>query len=151
MVDWDNFETAINKSRAVYQTNIIKMVHDWVNDGHQKKLFQNPEDPSEHKCPTGCGQIETHQHYLSCFAPPMIKEKNKSIDDFKKVLKLTKTTLPITRTLLYGIQCVLGETLPSTRYYPSSTSLFDHTVYTAWQHQPSIGWAQIFKGRISKL
>ena len=151
MVDWDNFETAINKSPAVYQTNIIKMVHNWANDGHQKKQFKCPEDPIEHKCSTGCDQIEAHQHYLSCFAPPMIKEKNKSINDLKKVLKLTKTALPIARTLLYGIQHVRGEILRSTRHCPSSTSPFHHTIYTVWQRQTSIGWAQIFKGRISKL
>ena len=70
MVDWDNFGMAMKYLPSVYQTNVIKLVHDWVYDGHQQDLFPNLEALRAYLA--GCGNIETHQHNISLFDPPMI-------------------------------------------------------------------------------
>ena len=72
-VDWKGFKGYMGKLDKVRQTNVIKLVHNWVNDGHQQDLFAKQTHFTE--CPAECGQIEHHQHYLSCYAPPMIKQK----------------------------------------------------------------------------
>ena len=38
-------------------------MYNWQNDGYQKQLFHAQMDM---KCPTNCGELESHNHYLHC-------------------------------------------------------------------------------------
>ena len=45
------------------QKNVIKMVHNWINDGQQQVLFSHGAELTIY--PAECGKVEYHQHYLS--------------------------------------------------------------------------------------
>ena len=69
-VDWEGFHRYTNTLNKVQHTNVVKLAHKWINDGYQKDLFS--EGIEQTLCPAGCGRMEAHQHYLTCFAPPLI-------------------------------------------------------------------------------
>jgi len=62
-VDWIDFQGYMSKLDNVRQTNVIKLVHNWINDGQQYDLFSNQQHFSQ--CPAECDQIETNHHYIS--------------------------------------------------------------------------------------
>ena len=147
-VDWMGFNGFLSKLDNVRQTNVIKLVHNWINDGHQQDLFSNQLHFTE--CPADCGQIETHQHYISCYAPPMLTQNTKCVISLRKQWAKLRTAIPIARALKYIITCVISETEPLQRRLPASATPFDIMLFQAWQEQRLIGWQQLFKGRLSK-
>ena len=82
-VDWEGLDSYLSSLPAATQTNAIKMVHNWIHDGHQKDLFST--EGEVHMCPADCGRWEAHQHYISCYAPPMTIAKAKCMRDLNKV------------------------------------------------------------------
>ena len=68
-VDWHGLGAYMKSIPNTKQTNVIKMVHNWIHDGYQKDLFAT--EGEAHICPAECGRREAHQHYISCYAPPM--------------------------------------------------------------------------------
>ena len=60
---------SLNKMKDTEATNVIKMVHGWQNDGHQKDLFYDNDE--EYTCPAGCGGKEMRMHYVQCKAKAM--------------------------------------------------------------------------------
>lgn len=62
-VDWMGFQGYTTKLDNVWQTNVIKLVHNWNNGGQQQDFFANQHHFSQ--CPAELGQIERHQHYMS--------------------------------------------------------------------------------------
>ena len=144
-VDWRGLEAYLGSLPATAQTNVIKLTHNWVHDGYQKDLFA--QDGDRHPCPAECGRLEAHQHYLSCYAPPMTTAKAKCMQDMKKIWKKTRTATPIRRALQYILSCVMHETEPLPRRF-SSTPI-NIMIFKAWQEQKRIGWGQLFRGRLS--
>ena len=117
-VDWEGFNTFMNSINSIRQTNVIKMTHDWIHDGHQKTLFS--KEGEMHLCPAECGLMESHQHYVACFAPPMIYQKAKCIRNGQKIFKQTRTATPVSRALTYILKCVMHETEPFPRRFAQS-------------------------------
>ena len=74
-VDWMGFNGFLSKLDNVRQTNVIKLVRNRINDAQQQELFSTQQHFTE--CTAKCGQIETHQHYISCHAPPMLTQNKK--------------------------------------------------------------------------
>ena len=132
---------------AVRQTNMIKMVHNWINNGEQQGIFSQGAELIRY--PAECGKVEYHQHYLSCYSPLMLVQKNKYIRQMYKTFKATKTAISIARALKYIIRSVMSETESFQRHFSNSSSISDIKLYQIWQKQKIIGWIQIFKGRIS--
>ena len=91
--------------------------------------------------------MEAHQHYISCYAPPMYICKAKCTRALKKVWIRTRTVTPIHRTLRYIITRVMNET----ELFPRSCSdsPMQELILQAWQEQRRIGWGQLFRGRLS--
>ena len=80
----------------------------------------------------------------------MLSQNKKCVDKLTQTWKKLKTATPIARALKYIITCVTSETEPLQRRLPASPSPLDSTLYQAWTEQRTIGWQQLFKGRISK-
>lgn len=66
---------------GVQATNVIKLVHHWKNDRHQKYLHSDGEEPAV--CPA-CGLYEHHMHFISCTDPRMKKRHQESMNSFNK-------------------------------------------------------------------
>ena len=117
-VDWEGFNTFMHSINNTRKTNVIKMTHDWIHDGHQKTLFS--KEGEMHLCPAECGLMESHQHYVACFAPPMIHQKAKCLRNLQKIFKQTRTATPVSRALTYILKCVMHETEPFHRSLSAS-------------------------------
>ena len=128
-IDWSGFHSYIRTLSKVKHTNVVKLVHNWVNDGHQKGLFLESTEPTA--CPAECGRTENHQHYLACFAPPMLAQKKICKQKFDKLWTTTRTATPIARALRYLITCVINETDPLPRHQSPSPSPFDKALFKA--------------------
>ena len=61
--------------------------------------------------PAECGRIRTHQHYISWYAPAMIKQEGKGMHKLKIIMKDTKTVTIIYRAIRYSIMCVMHDTI----------------------------------------
>ena len=44
IVHWEGFDNYMWSLAKVQQTNVVKLVHDWVNDGQLKELFSLESD-----------------------------------------------------------------------------------------------------------
>ena len=53
-VDWEAMGSVLRKMKDTVAKNVIKMVHGWQHDGHQKDLFYDNDE--EFSNPAGCGQ-----------------------------------------------------------------------------------------------
>ena len=93
--------------------------------------------------------MAARQHYITCFAPPLLAQKEKCIVTFQKLWITTRTATPIARALKYIPICVTNDSQPLPRNIPSNPSRFDKEIFKAWQEQKKIGWRQLFQGRIS--
>ena len=52
-VDWVNFDRYVNTLDRVQHTNVVKLAHNWVNDGHQRDSFS--EGLEQTLRPSECG------------------------------------------------------------------------------------------------
>ena len=68
-IDWEAMGSVLRKMKDTEATNVIKMVHGWQYDGHQKDFFYDNDE--EFSCPAGCGQKEGRMHYVQCKAKEM--------------------------------------------------------------------------------
>ena len=137
MVDWDNFGMAMKKLSPVYQTNVVKMAHDWGYESYQQDLFSNPEAASTY--PVGRGNIENHQNYISCFAPPYDTQETPMRGVCYTDAKKDKDCPTYcSGNIIWSEKCH-GGTVSLPRCYPYTTSSIDHTIYTTWKHHISIG------------
>ena len=46
-IDWEAMGSALRKMKDTEATNVIKMVHGWQYDGHQKDLFYDIDENSQ--------------------------------------------------------------------------------------------------------
>ena len=92
-VDWGGFKLYMNTLPGTRQTNVIKITHDWIHDGHQNTLFSTKGEA--HLCSAECGIAEAHQYYIACFAPPMMHQKSTCMRDLQKVFKKIEQLPPL--------------------------------------------------------
>ena len=111
------------------------MVHNWIYNGQQQDLFAKQTHFTH--CPAECGKIEYHQHYMACYAPPMIIQNNNCMIKLIKTWKGFKTAIPIFRALTYIITCVISETEPLQCKYSVLAPSFDTMVFQAWKRTKS--------------
>lgn len=138
----------MGKIDKVRQTNVMKLVHNWIHDGLQNDLFIKQTHFTQ--CPVECGKNEYLQHYMACYAPTMNIQKNKCMHKLTTTWKGLTTATPIARAMKYIITCVISETdTLQHKFRVALTSSFDTMLFKTWKEQQQIGWCQIFKGRIS--
>ena len=61
-VDWKAMQIYMKSLSGEKATNVIKLVHNWQNDGHQKHKHSKGEKSGA--CPA-CGEMESHLHFIS--------------------------------------------------------------------------------------
>ena len=144
-IDWNAIKIHLQKQPATRVTNIIKLVHGWQNDGYQKGLFYGITDAS--MCPTGCGQLETRQHYMRCTAPTLGASYSQLHLAFKRTHVGLHTAKPIYDIMLYILKCIRTDETPIlVQYFESDMA---RATQEAWMEQQKIGWEQLLKGRLS--
>ena len=62
-MNWSGMESYMETTIIVRQTNVVKMLHDWVNEGQQQDLFLNDKEVTQY--PAECGRVDHHKHYTS--------------------------------------------------------------------------------------
>ena len=72
-------------------------------------------------------RMETHQHYISCYAPPMLKQKEMGMWKLNKMFKDAKIVNPTAKS----IRCIIDETIPHQRWFPSAASSVEIMVHKA--------------------
>ena len=77
----------MKKVQGIKATNIIKVVMNWQNDGHQNGLFYG----TDANCPA-CGKAtEDHLHFLRCTDPLLSRMNKRLISKLLKALHQTRT------------------------------------------------------------
>ena len=66
------------KKQLEEEINELEIGLDHANKATSEGLKSTP-------CAAKYGMVEAHQHYLSCYAPPMLAQKNKCINNFDKL------------------------------------------------------------------
>lgn len=127
------------------ETNVIKLVHHWQNDGHQKFLHSEGEEIPT--CPA-CGDYENHYHFFCCKDPRMKQYHQEQQDSFKKTHGKLHTALPIYNSFKSIISLIKLGTEPIQPLF--ETDSLGIMTKKAWQEQRKIGWSNLIKGRMSK-
>jgi hypothetical protein len=144
-INWNAIKAHLQKQSATRTTNIIKLVHGWQNDGYQKGLFYGITEES--MCPTGCGLVETRQHYMRCTAPTLGASYSQLHMAFKRKHAGIHTAKPIYDIMLKILKFIRTDEAPVLVTHFESD--MDRTIKEAWEEQKEIGWDQVLKGRLS--
>ena len=99
-------------------------------------LQKDQNSPSVQK---KCARMGSHQHSISCYAPPMVEQRAKRLRQLNLVLKVTKAVTPIARVIRYIVQCVMIKTEPYQIKFPTSAAPTDVMIHQAWENQKVIG------------
>ena len=91
LIHWDAMEKAMKTYSEYKKTKMVQLMFNWQNDGQQKALFHCSQTG---ECPTKCGEIETHHHYLECTDARMVQCKEKKINTVIQTL-IQKETHPL--------------------------------------------------------
>ena len=83
--------------------------------------------------PAECGRIRTHQHYISWYAPSMVKQEGKGMHKLKIIMKDTKTVTIIYRAIRYSIMCVMHDTIQFKRKFSPTDSPLEILVIKVWE------------------
>ena len=90
-VEWEAVEAMLRSASSQQKAQLIKLLHNWQNTGHQKGKFRDSRlkldsdellIPTEeeihcHECPDRYNEEETDLHYLDCQAPHVKKRRKK--------------------------------------------------------------------------
>ena len=144
MIDWVAMETYVKTLSGTQETNVIKLVHSWQNDGHQKSLHSEGEETAA--CPA-CGLYEDHFHFVRCKDSRMRQRFQELKDDFQKTHGGIHTALPIFQSFKSIIRALQTGTIPTRPTFLNDK--LGKLTERAWKEQDKIGWSQIFLGRIT--
>ena len=91
-INWKAMGAFMKSLTGEQETNVIKLVHNWQNDGHQNHLHSEGKETPE--CPV-CGKYEHHYHFFYCKNSQMTQQYNKCRDTFIKAHKKMHTASSI--------------------------------------------------------
>ena len=142
---WEAHKRAIKKLDATNKTRIQKFVHRCLPTN--KKLHDINQEHLP-KCPS-CNCIETNEHVTSCNNTRRNKIRKTTKTNLAKMLDKLNTNGPIKECLLIGIERAFTE---NTEPIKDTELSFDQTplISQALNEQQDIGWANFYRGRISK-
>ena len=129
---------------VVRETNVVKLVHNWQNDGHQKHLHSEGEETPE--CPV-CGKYEHHYHFFYCKNSQMTQQYNKCRDTFIKAHKKMHTASSIFHIFKQVLLHLRQGKEPPFPDLPNDK--IGVIVKKAWNQQQNIGWHNLPKWQLS--
>ena len=86
-LNWPALEKALRKQTSYRRTKLCQLMYNWQNTGQQKQQMHN----NDGLCPTGCGEQETHLHYLHCNNAEMKKHRLQQLQHLNKRMEKIKT------------------------------------------------------------
>jgi hypothetical protein len=128
---------------------ISKMLHGWLNTGHQRQKIT--KDPNSSHCPCCQAPNETFEHILRCSAPMVVKAREKS---HKPLCTLARKSFSVTLKVLHeGLSNWLkdGDKMSHPcldKYYDMRPGLRT-LIETALKNQDIIGWKYAMRGYFS--
>ena len=156
-VDWPAFEACLKRLNVHKRINVTKYIFNWQNTGRQKQLFEHSQALAENRdardvgtCPMGCGQHEDSQHYLRCPILHDARAINCSFGALQKWMKKMDTHTEMEIVLLTGLRHWTPHHHPKDIWELTDSPERDNLVEAIYE-QISIGWGNIFKGRISTI
>ena len=155
-IRWAAISSSLRRLPTTQRLKQLQFLYNWQNVGQQKVQFAQAQAQSSETaldsttiqdllaCPLGCGQGESHGHYLLCRSAVATTSRDISIATFTQVLKGLQTCPGI-----IGIfQSALAKDKP-TFHTTSFPSHFDDNVDKALQSQEQIGWDSFRCGFLS--
>ena len=141
-IDWHALGQAMKSYTQFQKSKAIQLMYDWQNDGAQKNLFQQAEG----KCP-GCGEYETHMHYLDCSYSKMQEARKGALRALSTGLRSINTYPGGIALILQGIQTSFKEAVRQSGF---PTSYKDALLHKATSNQYNLGHQAMQKGFIVK-
>ena len=137
IIAWKSLALAIQRiDRPVLTTKICNDLLPTMHHLHRRNWS------TSNKCHL-CGEIETREHLLRCTDPTRTTWKIAFINDLRKMLKNKLTSEGLSDTLARTITSWLDTgTVNASKY--------DRRYHDAINSQNSIGWMNLFSGRISQ-
>ena len=159
-VDWESFGEYFHGLNISKLANVIKYIYDWqftkkweTKIEESKNRNKNGDIQNEitskeggELCPTGCGLVEDHHHYLSC--------KVINSTSIARILRLNLLRwMRTSRTdpkLIILINQVIAKKSRDEDEYIDPIQYEDDDIKKLIREQNEIGWSHFFKGRMSK-
>eukprot|EP00957_Ditylum_brightwellii_P206574 15349062-Ditylum_brightwellii.AAC.1 len=63
LIDWDNLRAVLERQQLTTKMRLVKLMHDWLNMGHQKQTFN---EDAVADCPVCDAKKETWTHMFQC-------------------------------------------------------------------------------------
>ena len=144
MIDWSAMGSYMRRVDGVKATNIIKLVMNWQNDGHQNELFYSTGGV----CPACNNVVENHLHFLCCRDPVLSRMNVASTTRFYRAMKRVHTA----GVLASVFKCILAALLAGVPPAPfvGKDDTIGRLLTAAWVEQEQIGWDNWAKGRFSR-
>jgi hypothetical protein len=139
MIDWEAHSQALNRNNAK-TVHLIKLIHDILPTNHIAHHYI-PERLA--KCPSCSCEREDRDHVFQCPHSDRSDWRRKSLQAIRKVCDNLHTAPELIDILLDGLSaCFTKSPFPTHKYSQRFAKLFDE--------QTTIGWRQLFNGRLSK-
>jgi hypothetical protein len=123
--------------------------------GYQKGLFQDQQNPEEETsgthqdlCPAGCGEVESHLHYITCPCHQFHHCRSTCLHALKKKLVHLATAPPLIAVLIHAIMLLCANRPVQFDLLPAS-SIMETQLPSLIAAQNKIGWLNLFKGTMS--
>ena len=125
-----------------------KMLHGWLNTGHQREKIT--KDPSSSHCPCCNSPDETFEHILQCKAPAVVTARDKASTKLRSIPQARESLAwkVLYQALLNWLQFGNKMTHPCLDNYflkPGQRTLLE----TALKDQDKIGWDFAMRGYLS--
>ena len=166
-VNWIGIETTLTKLDAIKHFKITQLMHNWQNDGRQKQIIERSKRENYAKkhnieyvteedeinenelnelalCPFGCGNVESHQHYLYCTNDTITEQRTQLKQKEQKYLIKQGIHKGLAMTIVKALdQDILSTTL-------GAHDTVDLLIQEAVEDQAVIGWDNFRTGYLSK-
>ena len=151
LIHWDAHELAFKRLSRSRQISTAKLIHGLVNTNVQNQRYYNKSP----LCPCCLTENETFDHVLSCSSEATVSARTIALKELRKNLQQINTPIEVIDALIHGTNIWLNRQGGECAVRPLTAGSLkgtDMLLTTAFNEQfHSIGWGNLFHGRISKL
>ncbi len=157
-IDWEALDIFLAKVRPTRRGTLLKLMHDWQNTGRQKQKFMDaanitpsPALTATTKCPMGCGQHESHLHYMCCPTPTAQEARSQWIQHFLNHLRKYDTPQVLLSVINVSLR-MYTDSVPHREINLANlpTTLQQHLL-RAMDEQQAIGFHGLLQGYVSRF
>ena len=140
-VNWEACRLALNRLRR-HKVTLIKHLNHVAPLGWLVNKYDNKYPKS---CPSCNHEEETREHLYHCSGPRRMEWRESFYANLGEALDKQNSAADLKSLLIEGIKSVIENRDPSTINVPDTDAAA--AIFVA---QSAIGWAELFKGRLSK-